>query len=211
MCYHELCCIKKAGPSLEKIDLLFLQQTRATPRLLNNNAMITIFCSQFKGVSQEIYDSVIKALQLHRMTCSCGHKACLSVHGYYGRGIKNENGTIIITICRVRCSVCGHTHAILLSSMVPYSQIQASHQWRICADYESKHDVCSICDDVLAIDENNVKYVLRNYRKHWREMLRSIRLTPSSFTELVLSCFSNYSMQFMQIRRTTNRLFHFTT
>lgn len=173
--------------------------------------MITIFCSQFKVVSQEIYDSVIQALQLHQMTCSCGHTACLSVHGYYGRGIKNEDGTTVITVCRVKCSVCGHTHALLLSSMVPYSQIQASHQLRICDDYESHHDVCSICEDVIAIDENNVKYVLRNYRKHWREMLRSLRLSLSSFTDLVLSCFFNYSMQFMQIRRTANRLFHRTT
>lgn len=196
---------------MEKIDLLFLQQTRANPRLSNNNVMITIFCSQFKIVSQEIYDSVIKTLQLHRMTCSCGHKACLSIHGYYGRRIKIEDGTIIITICRVRCSVCGHTHALLLSSMVPYSQIQASHQWRICDDYESHRNISSICEDVVAIDENNVKYILRNYRKHWCEMLRSIRLSLSSFTELVLSCFSNYSMQFMQIRRTPNRLFYFTT
>ncbi len=176
-----------------------------------NDTMITISCLQFKTISQELYDGVLQKLQLHQMSCSCGHTACLSIHGYYVRGIKHKDETIPIRICRVKCIVCGHTHAILLSSMVPYSQIQTSHQWHICADYEAGHDVYSICKNVSAIDENNVKSVLRKYRKCWREMLLSLRTVFSSVSELVNSCFSNYFMQFMQVRRTPNRLFCFTT
>ncbi len=176
-----------------------------------NEAMITIFCSQFKTISQEVYDSLLQEAQLHRMSCSCGHTACLSIHGYYARGIKSEDETIRIRICRVKCSVCGRTHAILLSCLVPYSQIQTSHQWHICADYEAGRDVCGICADVTAIDENNVKSVLRKYCKCWREMLRSVRAEFLSVPELVMICFSNYSLQFMQVRRTPNQLFCFTT
>ena len=176
-----------------------------------NDTMITIFRPQFKTISQEVYDYVLQEVQLHQMSCPCGHTACLSIHGYYARGVKSKDETITITICRVKCAVCGHTHALLLSCMVPYSQIQTSHQWRICVDYEAGRDVCGICREVTAIDENNVKSVLRKYRKRWREMLRSVRTEFSSVSELVRSCFSNYLMQFMQVRRMPNRLFRFTT
>jgi transposase len=173
--------------------------------------MITIFVRNCYHISQSFYDSVISGLPFHKLTCSCSHSACLSIHGYYKRTVKLPSGTIRLRVCRVKCSECGITHSLLLSSMVPYSQITLSDQQRICSDYESGRNVSMICNSNPSIDENNVKSVLRNYRHHWREKLRSLRIRLFDLYHLVRSCFSDYSSQFMQIRRRVNKLFSYTT
>ena len=102
-----------------------------------HNTMITIFAGNCNQISQSFYDSVIFDLPLHQLTCSCGHSACLSIHGYYRRAVKLPSGTVRLRDCRVKCSECGNTHALLLSSMVPYSQVTLPDQQRICSDYEA--------------------------------------------------------------------------
>ena len=173
--------------------------------------MITIFVRDCNQISQSFYDSVIYDLQFHQLTCSCGHSACLSVHGYYRRTVKLPSGPVRLRICRVKCSQCGATHAILLSSMVPYSQISLSDQQRICNDYEEGRRASSVCEINPSIDENNVKSVLRNYRRCWREKLRSLRIQLFPLESLIRSCFSDYSSQFMQIHRQANKLFFYPT
>lgn len=49
--------------------------------------MITISVKDYNQISQDYYDSIINSLQFHRLTCSCGHSACLTIHGYYRRGV----------------------------------------------------------------------------------------------------------------------------
>lgn len=173
--------------------------------------MITIFDRDCNPISQSFYDSVINNLQFHRLTCSCGHSGCLSIHGYYSRSVKIGFDSIKLRICRVRCSECGKTHAILLSSMVPYSQIPLSIFQKICISYETGTFVYQVCDETPSVDENNVKSILRNYRRHWREKLRSLRINLLPSASLVRSCFADYSAQFMQIRRAPNILFPLTT
>lgn len=173
--------------------------------------MITIFVRDCNQISQSFYDSVIFDLQLHQMTCSCSHSACLSIHGYSWRNVKLPFGTIQLRVCRVKCSECGTTHALLLSSMVPYSQILLCDQQKICRHYEEDRNVSIVCESNPSIDENNVKSVLRNYRQHWREKLRSLRIPLFPLNALVRSCFSDYSSQFMQIHRQANKLFSYTT
>lgn len=173
--------------------------------------MITIFFSDCNQFSQSFYDSVIDSLQLHRLTCSCGHSACLSVHGYYERLVKQDNGPVRLRVCRVRCAECGVTHALLPSSIVPYSQIPLDDQRTICISLEEHTDINAVCELNSSIDENNVKSVVRNYRRRWQAMLRSLRISLKSYEDLISSCFAHYSAQFMQIHRRANSLFSLTT
>ena len=173
--------------------------------------MITIFVRDCNQISQSFYDSVIYNLPFHQLACPCGHAACLSIHGYYRRTVKLPSGPLRLRVCRVKCSECRTTHAILLSSIVPYSQIPLSDQQRICNDYEEGQHVSSVCAGNPSIDENNVKSVLRNYRRCWREKLRSLRTPLSPINALIRSCFSDYSSQFMQIHRRINKLFSYPT
>ena len=175
------------------------------------NAMITILVQNCNLISQSFYDSVINRIQFHQLTCTCAHSACMTIHGYYHRTIKLPVGTSRLRICRVRCSECGKTHALLLSSIVPYSQIRTCDQQQICIASQQQLSTAPVCDSNPEIDENNVKSVLRNYCRCWREMLRSLRISLSSLITLITSCFADYSAQFMQIHRGFNRLFSYTT
>lgn len=176
-----------------------------------HSAMLTIFVRDCNQISQSYYDSFIDRVPLHQLTCSCSHSACLSVHGYYRRGVKLSSGTVRLRILRVRCSVCGATHAILPASLVPYSQIPLTDQQQICLNYENGSSSASVCEYNPSIDENNIKSILRSYRNRWREMLRSLRISLTPLSCLIRSCFADYSLQFMQIHRTANRLFVNTT
>ena len=171
--------------------------------------MLTVPVQDFNTFTQEFYNSVIENLQFHQLECSCGHSGCLTIHGYYRRSVITPNGRKTLSILRVKCSVCGHTHALLLSSMVPYSQVPSDIQQDIAIAYEEGRSLNSICS--LGIDENNIKSVVRRYVRSWRERLLAAGVRLASLPTLIDACFSHYSRQFMQIRNTFNKLVPLTT
>lgn len=173
--------------------------------------MILISVEDYNQFSQNYYDSVINSLQFHKLTCSCGHSSCLNIHAYYDRCIKSTEGEETIHICRVRCSECEKTHALLLTSIVPYDKISLQDQHSIICAYENGTDPRAICEANPYIDENNIKSVILRYVRFWLQRLLSEAIRLSSIAFLIKSCISFYSMQFMQIRRTQVLLFSSTT
>ena len=125
----------------------------------------------------------------------------------YKRSVIIPEGKVILKIVRLKCSVCGKTHALLLSSMVPYCQISLIDQQKVVSDFENGNDLDCASSANPMIDENHIKSILRKYKRHWRERLlaESIRLEP--IKHLVTDCLSFYSAQFMQIRGIFNKLF----
>lgn len=115
--------------------------------------MITLSVDICNPVSQDFYDKTIYNLQFHQLVCTCGHSGCLTIHGYYDRSVKHDDSCLRLRICRVICSVCGRTHALLLSSLVPYSQISTKEQADICRHSQSDNDFSSIMDNTPSIDE----------------------------------------------------------
>ena len=173
--------------------------------------MILISVKDYNRSSQDYYDSVINNLQFHRLTCSCGHSACLSIHAYYTRGVLLPDGVHPLRICRVRCSECGRTHALLLSSLVPYDRVSLFDQHTVVCAYEDGSDRNGVCEQNPSIDENNVKAIIRRYTRFWLQRLLSGSILLREFPTLIRNCFSFYSLQFMQIRRTPCLLFTTTT
>ena len=173
--------------------------------------MITLFVEENNPLTPTFYNNLIINLQFHRLTCPCGHSGCLSVHGYYRRYIKTPDGKLPFRICRVKCECCGHTHAILLSSMLPYSQISLPEQVSIIKNYEDSLSQKSLMDCNNSIDESNWHYIIRQYLKHWKQKLLSERIRLDSIATLTSSCFQFFSCQFMQIKSTQNILFFNTT
>lgn len=171
--------------------------------------MITLFVEENNPITPNFYNNLIAGLQFHRLTCPCGHSGCLSIHGYYYRSVKTPEGILSFRICRVICSCCGHTHAILLSSMVPYSRISLADHVSIISDYENGTNASEIMNRTPSIDESNLRYVIRQYKKHWKQRLLSAGITFS--IHLTVSCFEHYLRQFMQIKNTKNILFLNTT
>lgn len=173
--------------------------------------MILISVKDYNHFSQDYYDSVIHNLPFHQLSCTCGHSACLVFHAYYKRGIFLPEGTCSIRICRVRCSECGKTHALLLSSIVPYDRISLADQHTVICAHEDGSDCNAVCESNPSIDENSVKAIIRRYILFWSQRILSEAIPLAKLSVLVRGCVSFYSLQFMQIRRTAARLFINTT
>ena len=169
--------------------------------------MITIKTENYNLISQDFYNKTIDSLDLNLIPCTCGHSGCLIRYGSYKRNVQLKDEMITLTIVRVYCTTCGHTHALLLSSLVPYSQIPLNVQVTVIHAYESGHSLSRILTDHCFIDENNFKAIIRSYRLHWKERLCSAGLSVLEWYSLVTGCFSNFSRQFMQIKTTVNKLF----
>lgn len=174
--------------------------------------MITIFNHSFNSISQTYYDKTINRLDFHRLTCSCGHSACLTRHAYYYRSVKTSAGKLLLRICRLKCSVCGSTHALLLAEMIPYSQIPFISQIYITREsLSSLPDYSSLMAEIPEIDEKNIYSIRRQFKRFWKERLLSEAISFDDTSALFKQCFSFFKRQFMQIKCTTNILFPLPT
>lgn len=169
--------------------------------------MITIVAEKLNPISQDFYDNVIFSLDLALLSCTCGHTGDLIWYGSYKRKVKLPEGELSLRVARVFCKNCGCTHALLLTSIVPYSQIPLDIQAAVVQCWEQGGDLDHILDRHLSIDESNVSSIVRSYRLHWRERLLSVSVPILSVRELIHICFSVFSRQFMQIKCTRNKLF----
>ncbi len=169
--------------------------------------MITITVPFDNPLNQKTYENIINSLQFHQLQCTCGHSGCLTIHGYYTRSLKKDDSGISLSICRVRCSHCGRTHALLPSLLVPYSQVSLQDQISIISAYEASGDYEKIMAGTPSVDENLIASIIKRYGKHWMQKIRSFRIGLSFPPRLVKQCFSFFGNQFMQIRQTPNILF----
>lgn len=200
----------KAGTAPTKVWFPALHRNHGKT-IVTNNAMITLYVEENNPITPNFYNNLIACLQFHRLTCTCGHSGCLSIQGYYTRFLKTPDGRIPFRICRVVCSCCHHTHALLLSSFVLYSQVSLPEQSAIISSYEEGKSFVPVMDKNPSIDESNCRYVIRKYLHHWKQRILSERIPLSRFPILVLNCFHAFFRQFMQIRCTPNILFLNTT
>ncbi len=170
--------------------------------------MIQVYMDSFK-LSQDYYNDIVFSLPLDRMECTCGESGSLIFYGFYKRSVKYDGTVLVLRIQRVRCRKCGKTHAILLSSLIPYSQISLQDQQQIIYDLSTTGSCSGVMDRNPLIDENNARHILRRFRRYWQERIRSLGFFVTD--ELVLPCFSHFSLQFMQIHRIPNILFELPT
>ena len=173
--------------------------------------MITIETQYCNPLSQDFYDKTISSVDLNRITCTCGHAGSLIWYGSYLRKVRLPDRIITLRAARVFCKSCGHTHAILLSSIVPYSQIPLPVQTAAARCYEMKKGYAQLLAAWLSIDENTISSIIRSYRLHWRERLKSASLPLQPLPDLVRGCFASFSRSFMQIKTTRNKLFPLPT
>lgn len=167
--------------------------------------MITVQTNNFNTFSQVFYDNIVESLQLHQLSCSCGHSGCMRKYGRYERTVWFAGNAVKLKIQRVQCTHCGKTHAILLDVIVPYSRIPLEDQRKIIlADNGGK--ACNhVLDKNWFIDIQMVHYIRRQYRQYWKQRLLSAGI--SLLEDLVQGCFRCYCRQFMQNRCAPNILF----
>ncbi len=173
--------------------------------------MITIETEYCNPISQDFYDNTVYSIDLALLPCPCGHLGCLIWYGSYSRKIRQGDSALLLRVARVFCNSCGHSHAILLSPFVPYSQIPLPVQASIIQSYEDGSGYRAVLAAQPLIDENTISSIIRSYRHHWQERLLSSQLHISSLRNLVRECFALFSRPFMQIKTTRNKLFPLPT
>lgn len=169
--------------------------------------MITVITQECNEISQELYDAAMDSIQNCQLKCSCGHCGCLVGHGDYTRYVKTAMGKIPLTVRRVQCGFCGATHALLLSSIVPYSQVPLSDHAAIASSYENGKDGIEVMDTNPELSPSQVFYILSLYIRYWRQRLLSECLLLSPVHALTAPCLRLFGLQFMQIKSTRNILF----
>jgi hypothetical protein len=164
--------------------------------------MLAVLIGKVKSFSKEIYQNAMAKLDLHSLACSCGHAGCLTVHGYYTRKVRDQNGFFLVNIMRVKCKECGRTHALLPEALVPYSQIPVDIQRDILLFKIGSDEMENLLLGDSAISVNDIYRVRAKYRAHWKERVitacASLRI---EIEELLKRCYAEFKMQFMQIRR----------
>ena len=172
--------------------------------------MITILAENYNTISQEIYDKIVGSLEIKQLSCTCGHSGCLERHASYSRSLRILGEKITFQILRVRCRECGRTHAILLSVMVPYSQIPYADQKSVVANYENGGTSNEVLNRNCLIEEREISYIICRYKRHWKERLASIGVNTTD-ENLLSRCFEVFGRGFMQIKKTPNILFALPT
>ena len=130
--------------------------------------MIQVYTDSFK-LSQDYYNNIVFSLPLDRMECTCGASGSLIFYGSYNRSVKCGGTVLVLRIQRVRCRKCGKTHAILLSSLIPYSMISLQDQQQIIYHALTAGSCSDVMDRNPLIDETNVRHILRRFRMYWQD------------------------------------------
>ena len=196
--------MKKTGQTHHSLPVFVPAAPGAMPLCAATDTMITIIFKECNDFSQKMYDSLMDGLQLFQVECTCGKKGCLIRYGHYRRSVKLNSAMVWLSIQRVFCTECGVTHALIPSILVPYSQVPLSDQQQILDRAEKGKDMEPVMQNNLLIDENNVKYIIRQFKRHWKQRLLSAALAVMD--DLTAPCLSLYSRQFMQVHRTRNKL-----
>ena len=85
--------------------------------------------------------------------------------------------------------------------MVPYSQISLKDQISVIDAFENDLPTAEGLRNLDSVDESSIRYVIRQYLKHWKQRLLSEHLLLHPVSDLVGNCLHSFCRQFMQIRR----------
>lgn len=169
--------------------------------------MITLYVEDLNTeITQDIYDGYINQIDVHHLECTC-QRHDMVIHGYYTRNLRIHDHTISLKILRVRCNSCHHTHAILLSSIVPYQSIALNIQIQIIRENDVKLDESQ---SDLETEEDNMIYnpdigpqiiyrILKRFRSKFKAWISLKRLIWDS--SLSIHAYQDFKSNFMQTHK----------
>lgn len=135
------------------------------------------------------YNDFIANLEVKTIKCPNCNLSDMERHGYYKRYINISGKKYYIRILRVRCKICGHTHAVLPDFVIPYLHEPITNMIEL------------ILSNSVDTDDNLYK-IIHKIKKKWLPMLNSIMLTfKHSISELVKKCSQVFRTCVMQIHR----------
>lgn len=137
------------------------------------------------------------------MVCPvCGSRGNCAAHGGYTRSlIEYEGGKVVyrrVRIKRVRCGSCGHTHAVLPDTIVPYSTYSLQFILRVLARYFLGLGTVEQLCRRYAISVSMLyqwKTLFLEHKAVWLGVLRDLEITPAGFIRRLLAL-PGYSRDF---------------
>lgn len=116
--------------------------------------IFNLFCKlkEIKISDQEWFDQALHRLSLSERSCPyCNSKGNLIPHDSYSRYMvslkDNSPVTVILNVPRVKCTSCGHTHALLPEMLIPYSSYSLRFVLTVLESYFlHAHTVEEICE-----------------------------------------------------------------
>lgn len=101
----------------------------------------SLFCKliRIKKSSKVLFDSYMDSFCPEKETCPiCSSSSNYRIHSYYGRRIidfiHGERVLLEVTVLRLVCESCGHTHAVLPDMVIPYSSYSLFFILRVLAE-----------------------------------------------------------------------------
>lgn len=128
-------------------------------------------------------------------------------HSDYNRYLVSyENGSVVsyqISIVRYQCSSCGHTHAVLPESIIPYSCYSFLFIIAVMRDYFSKsYTVVDLCDkyNISVSTLYSWKELFLKHKKLWLGLLEDAYTSAIKFVDSICTGDFLYSLEeFFQI------------
>lgn len=162
--------------------------------------MIIVKTDYDNPITQENYDETVNSIDKEVIKCeNCGHVG-FSKHGSYKRHIKTKNNRISLYIIRFICPECGKTHAVLLSSIIPWSQISLKNTIEIIK-LKTEKEFNKFLDEHISFFIEDIRNVRKRFKKYWKERIISSRIDLDE--TIFENCIHIFKRQFMQNKCTS--------
>jgi len=183
----------------------------------------TIFCKLnfIKFSAQEIFTEAMRDFSKEKLPtlvypcpfCGAKHPHWSEFASYERDLISFENGspvTYTITVSRIICSSCGHTHAILPEIIIPYGSYSLIFILTVLRDYYLSHmTVQALCDKYMIATSTLYawKRLFLIHKKLWFGILEDAAIKPLTFLSSLPSLttsddlanfFQNHAQSFLQ-------------
>lgn len=165
----------------------------------------TVFCKlNFIALNaRQLFDQFMNNFRIQDCVCPiCGALHTCSAHASYERYlISFESGEPVyyhITVPRVICESCGHTHAILPEIIIPYGSYSVLFILTVLRDYYIRSgSIQELCDKYqIAVSTLYLwKHLFQKHKKLWLGVLEDA-VTPSLDFLKLLTDFSMRELSF---------------
>lgn len=165
--------------------------------------MISFSIKGYNTLSPYSYNKFIQSVDLRSLHCECDPSASFSIHAYYNRYVKTPVGKILYRICRVICSYCGVTHALIPICIIPYTQRSLQDTVCLFLAFHKNIPFSSIFDHFFHFDPAEIYRLRKHFLLNWHSFfLDHIPLfEKNSYLDIFSTYFAVYTRNLSQNRR----------
>lgn len=128
---------------------------------------------KIKSIHQHFYNKIVNSIHFNEINCPNCHNSDWYYHAYYYRRVDFFDRTQKILVLRVKCNVCGQTHAVLIEDMIPYSIASFDVIYNIVNSNDSyyssyndfiKHKYLTLCDyDTICLSHSKLQNMISHF------------------------------------------------